>query len=83
MKTSQRISSATDTDAFQRVSSAADEKTDQDKTCKVKKGAYYGTREEWVTDKKNDEEGTVDFEIEYGTRHKSQQKDRASNRIMK
>ena len=48
-----------------------------------KKGAYYGTSEEWVTDKKNDEEEVVDLETEYGTKHKSQQKEGASNRIMK
>ena len=47
-----------------------------------KKGMYYRTTKEWVTDKKNDVE-TVDFEIEYGTRHKSQQKEGASNRITK
>ena len=49
---------------------------------KVEKGAYYGTREEWITDKKNEEEEAVDFEIEYDTRHKSQKKQGASNRIM-
>ena len=48
-----------------------------------KKGAYYGTWEEWVTDKKNYEEEAVGFEIEYGTKHKSERKEGASNRIMK
>ena len=43
---------------------------------------YYGTREEWV-DNENEEEETVDFETEYGTRHKSQKKQGVSNRIMK
>ena len=43
---------------------------------KVKKGAYYGTREEWITDKKNEEEA-VDFEIEYDTRHKTKKKARS------
>ena len=38
---------------------------------KVEKGAYYGTREEWIKDKKNEEEEAVGFEIEYDTRHKS------------
>ena len=83
MKASQRITSATDTEAFQRISSATGEKTDQGKTGKVEKRAYYGTREERLTDKKNEEEEAVDFKIEYGTRHKSQQKQGASNRIIK
>ena len=73
IKASQGISSATDTEAFRSISSATDEKADTGKTDKVEKGAYYGTMEEWVTDKKNEEEEeAVDFEIEYGTRHKSQ-----------
>ena len=37
MKRSQRINSATHTEAFQRMSSAADEKENQEKTCKVTK----------------------------------------------
>lgn len=64
----------TDKEAFPRISSAADEKEGQEKICKVKIGAYYSTREEWVIDKKNDEKGAIDFEIENDTRHKSQQK---------
>ena len=64
----------TDKEAFQRISSAADEKEGQEKICKVKIGAYYSTREEWVIDKKNDEKGEIYLEIEYDTRHKSQQK---------
>ena len=74
MKWSQRIISVTDKEAFPRISSAADEKEGQEKICKVKIGAYYSTREEWVIDKKNDEKGEIYFEIEYDTRHKSQQK---------
>ena len=53
------------------------------KTDNVKKRAYYGTGKEWVTGKKNKEEEAVDFEIEHGTRHKRQQKQGASNRLMK
>ena len=37
----------------------------QERWKKLEKGAYYGTREEWITDKKNQEEEAVDFEIEY------------------
>ena len=74
MKWSQRIISVTDKEASQRISSAADEKEGQENICKVKIGAYYSTREEWVIDKKNDEKGEIYFEIEYDTRHKSQQK---------
>ena len=51
MKAFQRTSSATDTEAFRSISSAADEKTDRGKINKVEKGAHYGTREEWITDK--------------------------------
>ena len=58
------------------------ENADQGKTGKVEKRTYYGTREEWVTDKKNGKGETVDFEIKYSTGHKSQQKQRASNRII-
>ena len=82
MKAFQRISSATDMKAFQRISSVTDEKTDQGKTGKLEKRAYYETREEYVTDKKNEEEEAVDFEIEHGTRHKSQQNQGAIDRIM-
>ena len=67
MKESQGISCAIDTEAFQRISSAEDEKAESGKMEKVEKGAYYGTREEWITDKKNQEEEAVDFEIEYDT----------------
>ena len=83
IKGSQGISSATGTDAFRSISSATDEKADPGKTGNVEKGAHDGSREEWITDKKNKEEEAVDFEIEYGTRHKSQKKQGASNRIMK
>ena len=38
--------------SFRSVSSATDEKADPGKAGKVEKGAYYGTREEWITDKK-------------------------------
>ena len=41
------------------------------KTEKVEKRVYYATREEWVTDKENEEEA-VNFEIELDTRRKSQ-----------
>lgn len=84
MKTFQRISSATDMETFQRISKAADEQSsaDQGKTGKVEKRTYYWTREEWVTDKKNGKEEPVDFESEYDTRIKCQQKQRASNRII-
>ena len=74
MKESPRISSARDTEVFRRISSAADEKAESGKIDKVEKGAYYGTREEWITDKKNEEEEAVEFEVEYDTRHKSQKK---------
>ena len=77
MKRSQGISSAIDTESFWRISSAADEKAESGKTGKVEKGAYYGTREERITDKKNEEEEAVDFETEYETRHKSQKKTRS------
>ena len=83
MKESQGISSVIDTEAFRRISSTADEKAESGKIDKVEKGAYYGTREEWLTDKKNKEEEAVDFEIEYDTRHKSKETQGASNRIMK
>ena len=83
MKRSQGISSAINTEAFRRISSAADMKAESAKRDKVEKGAYYGTREEWTTDKKNEEEEAVDFEIEYDTRNKSKKKQGASNRIMK
>ena len=77
-------SSETDTETFQSISNATDEKAGAGKTGKVERGAYYGTREEWVTDKKNEEEEAVDFETEYGTKHKSEKKKkRTSNRIMK
>ena len=82
MKESQGISSAIDTEAFRRISSAEDEKAESGKMDKVEKGAYCGTREESITDKKNEEEEAVDFEIEYDARHKSQKKQGASNRIM-
>ena len=69
---------------MQRISSAANEKVDHGKTNKIEKRASYGTREEWVTDKKNEEEEeAMEFEIEYGTRHKNQQKQGTSNRMMK
>ena len=49
-----------------------------------KKRAYYGTREEWVTVHKNEEEEeAVDIETDYYTRHKIQQKRGASYRTMK
>ena len=84
IKASQGICSATDTEASRSIISAIDEKVDPGKTGKVEKRAYYGTREEWITDKKNEEEEeAVDFEIEYGTRNKSQKKQGASNRVMK
>ena len=76
MKEYPRISSARDTEAFRRISSAADEKAESGKIDIVEKGAYYGTREEWITDKKNEEEA-VDFEVEYDTGHKSQKKVRS------
>ena len=69
---SQGISSVTDTEAFRRISSATVEKTDSGETGNVEKEGYYGTREEYITDNKNDEEEAVDFEIKYVTRHKSQ-----------
>ena len=70
--------------AFQRISRATDGKSsaDQGKKGKVEKRTYYGTREEWVTDKKNGKEEAVGFETEYDTRIKRQQKQRASNRII-
>ena len=83
MKESQGISSAIDTEAFRRISSTADEKAESGKIDKVEKGAYYGTREECLTDKKNEEGEAVDFKIEYDTRHKSKKTQGASNRIMK
>ena len=83
IKASQGINSATDTETFRSISSATDEKADPGKTGKVEKGTYYGTREEWITDKKNEQEEAVDFEIKYGTRHESQKKQGVSNRIMK
>ena len=51
------------------------------KTEKVEKRVYYATREEWVTDKENEEEA-VNFEIELDTRRKSQKKQGTSNRII-
>ena len=83
MKESQEISSAIGTEAFRRISSVADKKAESGKIGNVEKEAYYGTREEWITDKKNEEEEAVDFEIEYDTRHKSQKKQESSNRIKK
>ena len=83
MKESQEISSAIGTEAFRRISSVPDKKAESGKIGNVEKEAYYGTREEWITDKKNEEEETVDFEIEYDTRHKSQKKQESSNRIKK
>ena len=61
MKGTQGIISTIDTEAFQRISSAADEKAESGKTDKVEKRAYYGTREELITDKKNEEEEAADF----------------------
>ena len=54
IKASQAISSATDTEAFRSISSATDEKAGPGKMGKVEKGTYYGTREEWIADKKNE-----------------------------
>ena len=68
-------------EAFQRISSATDKKTEEGKVGKVVKRQYYGTREEWVTDKRNQEQEAVDFEIKYDTWHNSQQKQGASNPI--
>ena len=78
MKSSQRISSGTDMKAFKKISSATDEEANQGKTEKVEKRTHYETREEWVTDKKIEEEEAVDFK-----RGKTEQKHGASNRIMK
>lgn len=82
MKAFQRISRSTDMKAFQRISKATEEKADHGKTGKVEIKAHYVTTEEWGTDKKNNEEA-VDFEMEHGSRHKSQQKQEAKNIIMK
>ena len=54
-------------EAFQRVSSATGHKADQGKASKVEKRAYYGTREEWVTGMKNEEQEAVDCQIEHNT----------------
>ena len=81
-KASQAVSSATDMERFRRISRPTAEKANQEKMGKVAKKVYCRTMEEWVTDNKNGEK-EASFEIEYDTRHTSQQKQGVSKRIMK
>ena len=86
MKASQRTSSATDIKGSQGISSATDtEHSEVSLVLQMRRLTQerIGSREKWITDKENKKEEAVDFETEYGTRHKSQKKQGASNRIMK